>query len=515
MALSPGTRLGPFDIVAAIGAGGMGEVYRARDTKLQRDVALKILPASFASDPERLARFEREAMTLASLNHPNIAHVYGIEDSGATRALVLELVDGEDLAQRVARRALRLEDALPIARQIAEALAAAHQAGIVHRDLKPANIRIRPDGEVKVLDFGLAKPTAAAEGREGTHSDLETAAITSPAMTQAGVILGTAAYMAPEQAKGRAVDRRADIWAFGCVVFEMLAGKRAFSGDSVTDVLASVLTREPDWKALPADLPDSLRRLLRRCLQKYPRQRLHDLADARLEIDDAIPAPPPTPQLREGPSRWLLGLGAVLLMALGAALVTLTRLPGAVPETTRPLGRLQRLTDIVGLEETPALSPDGRSVAFTAGVNGKRQIFIQLLEGGGDPLPITHDDADHEMPRWTPTSSSGFTFHPQALATVKVRSTRFRRSEVRAEASSTAWVQAMCSPAIAASPISVWQAGRFSSSPVRSTARATRSSRASNPRLITCTPLVSGWKVDRLSARKRQPLGHFHCVGRR
>ena len=312
-----------------------------------------------------------------------------------TRALVMELVDGEDLAQRVARRALRLEDALPIARQIAEALAAAHQAGIVHRDLKPANIRIRPDGEVKVLDFGLAKPAAATEGRDGTHSDLEAATITSPAMTQAGVILGTAAYMAPEQAKGRAVDRRADIWAFGCVVFEMLAGKRAFSGDSVTDVLASVLTREPDWKALPADLPDSLRRLLRRCLQKDPRQRLHDLADARLEIDDAMAAPPPTPQQRDGRSRWRLGLGAVLLMALGAALVTLTRLAGGVPETTRPLMRPQRLTDMVGLEETPALSPDGRSVAFTAGVNGKRQVFVQLLDGGGTA-------ADHARGRGSP-----------------------------------------------------------------------------------------------------------------
>ena len=199
MPLSPGTRLGAFEVVAAIGAGGMGEVYRARDTKLQRDVALKILPDSLADDADRLARFEREATTLASLNHPNIAHVYGIEDSGATRALVMELVDGEDLAQRLARRALRLEDALPIARQIAEALAAAHQAGIVHRDLKPANIRIRPDGDIKVLDFGLARPAAAA-GRDGIDSSVE-ATITSPAMTQAGVILGTAAYMAPEQAR--------------------------------------------------------------------------------------------------------------------------------------------------------------------------------------------------------------------------------------------------------------------------------------------------------------------------
>jgi Tol biopolymer transport system component len=410
MPLSPGTRLGGFEVVAAIGAGGMGEVYRARDLKLQRDVALKILPLSFASDPERLARFEREATTLASLNHPNIAQVYGIEDSGATRALVMELVDGEDLAQRVARRALRLEDALPIARQLAEALAAAHQAGIVHRDLKPANIRIRPDGEVKVLDFGLAKPTAATEGREGTHAGLEAATITSPAMTQAGVILGTAAYMAPEQAKGRAVDRRADIWAFGCVVFEMLAGKRAFSGDSVTDVLASVLSREPDWRALPADLPDSLRRLLRRCLQKDPRQRLHDISDARLELDDtlAVPAEAVTPLGRHRLA-WALGVSGLALGVVAVALATLRPSADPVPSIVRP----QRLTDMVGLEESPALSPDGRMLSFTAGVDGKRHVFVQFLDGGA-PLPITKDLVDHQFPRWTPASSSLVYFSPPA-----------------------------------------------------------------------------------------------------
>src|ERR1700704_2094971 len=226
MPLSAGARLGPYEILSAIGAGGMGEVYRARDTKLNRDVALKILPDAFASDPDRLARFTREAQTLAALNHPHIAHIHGLEEAGGVRALVMELVEGEDLAERIARGPMPLDEALPIARQIADALEAAHEQGIIHRDLKPANIKVRPDGTVKVLDFGLAKALEATGAMSSSASMSPT--ITTPAMTQAGMILGTAAYMAPEQAKGREADKRSDIWAFGCVLYEMLTGKRVF-----------------------------------------------------------------------------------------------------------------------------------------------------------------------------------------------------------------------------------------------------------------------------------------------
>src|SRR5436853_4921963 len=250
MPLTAGMRLGGYEIVAAIGAGGMGEVYRARDTKLNRDVALKILPEAFASDPDRLARFTREAQTLASLNHPNIAHIHGLEESNGVRALVMELVEGDDLSQRIARGPIPLDEALPIAKQIAEALEAAHEQGIIHRDLKPANIKVRSDGTVKVLDFGLAKamePTATA-----SSSASMSPTITTPAMTQAGMILGTAAYMSPEQARGKIVGKRADIWAFGTVLFEMLTGTRAFHGEDIVDTIASVVSKEPDWSALPA-----------------------------------------------------------------------------------------------------------------------------------------------------------------------------------------------------------------------------------------------------------------------
>src|SRR5712691_5784045 len=289
MALPTGTRLGPYEIVALLGAGGMGQVYRARDTRLNRDVAIKVLPDLFASDPDRLARFTREAQTLASLNHPNIAHIHGLEESGGVRALVMELVEGEDLSQRIARGAIPLAEALPIAKQITEALEAAHEQGIIHRDLKPANVKVREDGTVKVLDFGLAKalePTGAASSNVS-----QSPTITTPAMTQAGMILGTAAYMSPEQAKGRAADRRSDVWAFGVVLYEMLTGQRAFKGEDVSDTLAFILTREPDWAILPADTPPLIRRLLRRCFEKDRKRRLADAADARLEIDEALTVP--------------------------------------------------------------------------------------------------------------------------------------------------------------------------------------------------------------------------------
>ncbi|MBA3949956.1 MAG: serine/threonine protein kinase, partial [Acidobacteria bacterium] len=283
MSLAPGTKIGPYDIVGPLGAGGMGEVYRARDARLDRDVAIKILPALFSQDAERLARFDREAKTLASLNHPHIAHIHGIEDANGSRALIMELVEGEDLSQRIARGAIPLADALPIARQIADALEAAHERGIVHRDLKPANIKVRDDGTVKVLDFGLAK---ALHPAAGSNPDLmNSPTITSPA-TQMGMILGTAAYMAPEQAKGRPVDKRADIWAFGAVLYEMLTGRRAFDGDDVSTTLAAVLMRDPDWTALAADTPPAVVSLMRRCLQRDPKLRLRDIGEARVLIDD-------------------------------------------------------------------------------------------------------------------------------------------------------------------------------------------------------------------------------------
>src|SRR5216110_3088947 len=263
MLLGVSARVGPYEILSALGAGGMGEVYRAHDTKLGRDVALKILSDTFATDPERLARFQREAQVLASLNHPHIGAIYGFEESNGIRALVLELVEGPTLADRIAQGAIPFDEAFPIAKQIAEALEAAHEQGIIHRDLKPANIKVRPDGTVKVLDFGLAKLAESGEtgpaGKNLTHSPT----ITSPAMmTGAGMILGTAAYMSPEQARGKAVDKRADIWAFGVVVFEMLTGRRAFVGDDISLTLAAIMMKEPDWSALPGSTPLGLRRLL-------------------------------------------------------------------------------------------------------------------------------------------------------------------------------------------------------------------------------------------------------------
>ena len=283
MSLAPGARLGTYEIVALIGAGGMGEVYRARDGKLTRDVALKILPPLFARDPERLARFSREANLLATLNHPNIAAIYGFESSDHSPALVLEMVEGPTLADRIERGPIPLEDALPIARQIAEALEAAHAQGIVHRDLKPANIKVRDDGTVKVLDFGLAK-AMAVDSSPGVVPASPT--ITSPAATAMGTIMGTAAYMSPEQARGRAVDKRSDIWAFGAVLYEMLTGRRAFDGEDVSDTLANILKREPDWSALPPGTPPAIERVLRRCLTRDPRLRTHDVADVRIELDE-------------------------------------------------------------------------------------------------------------------------------------------------------------------------------------------------------------------------------------
>ena len=273
MALTPGTRLGPYEITAQIGEGGMGEVYQATDTKLKRDVAVKVLPSALAAAPERLARFQREAEVLASLNHPNIAAIYGLEEADSTKALVMELVEGPTLADRIAQGAIPVDEALPIAKQIAEALEAAHEQGIIHRDLKPANVKVRPDGTVKVLDFGLAKALEPTGAMSSGMSQAPT--ITTPAMTQAGMILGTAAYMSPEQAKGRTVDKRSDVWAFGAVLYEMLSGKRAFDAEDVSETLAAVLRAEVNWSLLPRALSPALRTFLVRCLQKDPKQRVH------------------------------------------------------------------------------------------------------------------------------------------------------------------------------------------------------------------------------------------------
>jgi eukaryotic-like serine/threonine-protein kinase len=304
MTLPAGLSLGSYEVVGAIGAGGMGEVYRARDTRLKREVALKVLPAAVAGDPERLTRFHREAEVLASLNHPHIAQIYGIEESNGTSALVMELVEGEDLSQRLARGPLPLEEALPIARQIAEALEGAHDAGIIHRDLKSANIKLRPDGMVKVLDFGLAKALEPAQPGRQDLANSPTAA--SPADLTRGIILGTAAYMAPEQAKGKPVDRRADIWAFGCVVYEMLTGRKAFDGEDITDTIVAVMSRQPDWAVLPTTFPPQLLAMIRRCLEKDPQRRVPHMSVVRFAIDEALSSPAsadPTPRAHARLSR--------------------------------------------------------------------------------------------------------------------------------------------------------------------------------------------------------------------
>ncbi len=332
MAIAPGTRLGVYDITAQIGEGGMGQVFRARDTRLDRDVAIKILPEAFAHDAERLARFTREAKTLASLNHPHIAAIYGLEESNGITALVMELVEGDDLSERIARlrapgasarpAGLPLDEALPIARQIAEALEAAHEQGIIHRDLKPANIKVRDDGTVKVLDFGLAKAVEGAGQAGGAGEAGRTlATLTSPAlMTGVGVILGTAAYMSPEQARGKAVDRRADIWAFGVVLFEMLTGTRAFGDEDVSMTLSRILQREPDFDALPPTVPARVSQVLRLCLRKDAKQRVGDMRDVRLALEGAFEtAVPQTDAALRAPFRGTTLAWAVAVVAIVAA----------------------------------------------------------------------------------------------------------------------------------------------------------------------------------------------------
>ena len=383
MTLPVGTQLGGYRIANVLGVGGMGEVYRAHDTKLGRHVALKILAAVFRSDPDRLARFEREARALAALNHPNIATIYGLEEHAGVHALVLELVEGETLANRIdnGRGPMSMTESIAIARQLVDALDAAHERGIVHRDLKPGNIKVTDDGLVKVLDFGLAKAMDLSIASAPVVADLTQTPTMAKGATHTGVILGTPAYMSPEQARGKAVDKRADIWAFGCVLYEMLTGRTAFPGETLSDTIVAILDRAPDWSALRSDTPPILVRLLRRCLEKDARRRLRDIGDARLDLEDALTQP-----------------------------------ERAVVEHARlPLHRVefQRLSDIEGLKEAPALSPDGRMVAFVAVVGGKRHIWIRLLAGGA-PLQLTRDGVDHLHPRWAPDSSTLIYFTPAA-----------------------------------------------------------------------------------------------------
>ena len=372
MTPNQGSRLGHYQIVEPLGSGGMGQVFRAHDSRLGRDVALKMLPEEFARDADRLARFEREARLLAALSHPHIGAIYGVEDGDGRPALVLELVEGKTLAELIqesrAAQLLPVSEALAIARQIVDALEAAHEKGIVHRDLKPANVKITPEGVVKVLDFGLGRASPVPGGTASSPAPTITHEETIP-----GAVLGTPAYMSPEQARGLAVDRRADIWAFGCVLFEMLTGAKAFDGDTATDTLAHVLTRDPEWSRLPGGTPPAIRRLLRRCLEKDARRRLRDLGDARLELEEAatedghLPAEPATRAAAEV--------------------------------------RLARLTDSVGMVGSPAVSPDGKMVAFVAVAGERRQIWIRMLAGGA-PLQVTRDDSDHDAPRWMPDSSA-------------------------------------------------------------------------------------------------------------
>jgi len=471
MSLGPGSRLGPYDIVARVGVGGMGEVYRATDTKLGRDVALKLLPAVFAADPERLARFEREAKVLASLNHPGIAHLYGFEsgalgDGPPAHVLGMELVEGEDLAERLKRGPIPVEEAVAIARQVAEALEEAHEKGIVHRDLKPANVKVTPDGKVKVLDFGLAR-AYAGDPATGSSSDLSQSPTLAHTGTAAGIILGTAAYMSPEQARGRAMDKRADVWAFGVLVYEMLTAHRLFAGETVGDTLAAVLRSDPDWSRLPGDTPPAMRRLLRRCLERDPRRRLRDIGEARIEIQAILESPdeeatpaisPATAQQAPGP-RWLWpGLAALGLLTSGILATLYLRGPTAAPAHVvwfqvqpkapavlpslspdglllayqmspradaprqlwlRPLGSLEAraLPGTQGLMGPVSWSGDGRAIAFAA--SGQ----LQRAElSGGPPQPIT------ELPRgfagaWSPDGTVLFGTYASEAGVYRVAST--------------------------------------------------------------------------------------------
>ena len=405
--IGEGSRLGPYQILARLGAGGMGEVFRARDTKLNRDVAIKVLPRTFAQDEERVARFRREAQLLASLNHPNIAAIHGLEEANGALALALELAPGEDLSERLRRGAIPVDETIGIAKQIAEALEEAHGTGIVHRDLKPANIKVTPDGQVKVLDFGLAKAWSGDGPGVGSSGDLSQSPTLAHTGTAAGLILGTAAYMSPEQARGKPVDRRADIWAFGVLLYEMLCGRQLFAGETVSDVLASVLRQEIDWKALPPSAPAELRRLVARCLERNPKNRLHDIADARIAIDEiaagkessagAVAAP-----ARGGGAIWLWG-ACTLVAGLVLGWLLTRGFPALGGGSAPPFHAEFQIgaPDGTSLASGLALSPDGQKLAFVARCeDGRTALWIRALaEREAKMLPGT-TDARH--PFWSP-----------------------------------------------------------------------------------------------------------------
>ena len=405
MAIQLGYHLGPYEILAAIGAGGMGEVYRAHDSKLGRDVAIKVLPDAFARDATRMARFQREAKFLASLNHPNIASIYGLEDSESTHALVMELVEGPTLADRIKSGPIPIDEALPIAKQICEALEYAHERGIVHRDLKPSNVKVTNDDAVKVLDFGLAKAIAGND----PDAELANSPTLSRMATQAGFLLGTAAYMSPEQAKGKTVDRRADIWALGCVLYEMLTGKMAFRGETTTDTLAAVIRAEPDWSQLPAATPIRVRVLLQRCLQKDPKQRLRDIGDARISLDEVLSGSPESSPV--GGSVWVPFWRRALPWAVAASFSTAAALALAFvhlrerPATRAELVRFEvRLPENLTMDGRFAQSPDSRKVAFVAtGADGQSRVWVRSLDAL-EARSLEGTEGASNWPIWSPDS---------------------------------------------------------------------------------------------------------------
>ncbi len=407
MGLEAGGRVGAYEIVGLLGAGGMGEVYRARDTRLHREVAIKILPDLFALDPDRRARFEREAQVLASLNHPHIAAIYGFEESNSSGAIVMELVEGPTLADRIAKGPVAPDEALHLAQQLVGALDAAHEKGIIHRDLKPANVKLTSDGTVKVLDFGLAKALSS----DAVRADITQSPTLSAVGTRAGVILGTAAYMSPEQARGQVTDKRADIWAFGCVVYELLTGRKAFDGTTVSDTVAAILTRDPDWSALPGATPSPVRRLLRRCLEKDPKKRLRDIGDAAVILE--VPVVPTRKR-----NAWPVLAVALAAAAAGAIAAGWWRERPAPPTGVALSNHTiaTRLTDYGGSETWPAISPDGRSFAFVSGHAGTPDIWLRQVTGG-EPIRLTNDGAeeselvfapDGEAIYFTRTDADGF-----------------------------------------------------------------------------------------------------------